>query len=197
MQTRITLFAALLLAFAHTVTAAPPEEVRGDTTVLAVAQHEEIVAMESTSPATVSLDVPATAPERVAQRATVCRVVRYCIAPGQYRPADVVNDWGANGGTEHPNLLVKVDGSNDQRYREMAEIEAAGLEERFPGLKNPVSVGQTTQEGVSVEVFENHDLLSRTRWAAPSPDECSRFVAWRTSVPYGDKPGQWSWPPRV
>lgn len=56
--------------------------------------------------------------------------------------------------------------------------------------------------GPNVQVFvdgsndRHRDDSTPAPWHRPSAEECARGIMWRTSVPHGDAPGCWRWPPR-
>lgn len=91
------------------------------------------------------------------------RTVVYCIAPGEYRPAQIVKAWGDQP-TSAANLIVFLDGSNDERFK---SPEDTSYRPGFPplGVQNGLlgtPVGSTTAWVTS-------------RVAGGEPDEVGRW----------------------
>lgn len=140
------------------------------------------------------LTIPKSAEERAAAtapKATIGRIVHYGIGlehDGRVvrKPAIVVQDWGTG---VHPNLQVFLDGSNDERYRGYAKSAYEAFVAAHPGVNTGERIGDEA-------VLKEYCNVSNAMSYAPSPEECARGQAWRTSVDEGTGVGEWCWPPR-
>lgn len=85
------------------------------------------------------------------------RIVLYCLADGEYRPAHVVKVWNS----ETANLQVFVDGTNDLRYGVPAEAADRGIV-----WKTSIQRGEPGQVGRWITPME---LVSVRADQAPRP----------------------------